>query len=155
VRACGECSACCTVMGVDFDKYYKPPADRCKHQRKEGGCKIYKKRPESCRGFECTWLTVEQMPDFTRPDKLGVMFVHGEEPKHWSPLHQKLVIARPVNSVEAMWSDAAKRCYHMLWHGGLAVWFDLPGKRNYLVDEQGRELPPHELQYYEKMIEQI
>lgn len=68
-RTCGECQACCEVVGVhEFDK---PIYTKCQHQCKNG-CDIYSSRPESCQTYQCIWLTgffdVEE-----RPDKLGLV----------------------------------------------------------------------------------
>lgn len=92
------------------------------------------------------------MPGWARPDQLGVMFIGASEDKHWSLFSRKAVIARPVDSVERMWKEAATDCYHSFWHGGYAVWLDLPGRKKYLVDEKGREIPPHEMYRFEAML---
>lgn len=70
-RQCGECSACCEVMGVD--ELAKPRRCRCTFQREGGGCKIYEARPPSCAGFRCLWH-MGLFEENDRPDKLGVMF---------------------------------------------------------------------------------
>jgi hypothetical protein len=69
---CGECTACCTVMGVE--ELGKPFHQTCKHVC-ANGCAIYQDRPASCRVWECSWRSGwisggEKM----RPDRLGVMF---------------------------------------------------------------------------------
>lgn len=94
------------------------------------------------------------MPSWARPDLLGVMFIGANEDKHWSPFHRRGVIARPVDQVERMWEEAATTCYHLFWHGGAAVWLDLPGRKKYLADEKGREIPPQEMFRFEAMLKQ-
>ena len=48
VKPCGECAACCTVLGVEALK--KHPGRTCKHldgRIPDKRCSIYDKRPES------------------------------------------------------------------------------------------------------------
>ena len=73
-RVCGGCTACCTIFGIE--ELGKKPWTECEHLTKAPftrGCSIYRKRPRSCREFNCLWLggagTVK-----ARPDRLGVMF---------------------------------------------------------------------------------
>lgn len=69
-RACGTCTACCTVMGVpDLGKDYY---ERCEHEGRSR-CIIYESRPDGCRNFSCQWL-VGAMEEWDRPDKIGVVF---------------------------------------------------------------------------------
>lgn len=70
-RACGDCTACCTALGVDELK--KPLWAVCEHVCVDG-CGIYEARPASCRGFECLWLKGWFGLDQHRPDKLGLIF---------------------------------------------------------------------------------
>ena len=76
VRACGSCTACCTVMGVP--ELGKSTYDACAHLCGMG-CAIYDDRPGSCRTFVCQWLRgVLEVdgrvdPDL-RPDVCGVIF---------------------------------------------------------------------------------
>jgi len=95
------------------------------------------------------------MPEWARPDTLGIMFLDDEELGHWSPFSRHAIMAYPVGDIGAMWSEAAQGCYHTLWHCGYAVWFRLQGRARYLVDEKGREIPPHELYRYEAMLESV
>lgn len=71
-RECGECTACCTAMGVPELK--KAPGTTCSSVC-ETGCSVYKTRPQSCRDFECVWLQ-GSLEDEHRPDKTGVVLVH-------------------------------------------------------------------------------
>lgn len=93
-RSCGDCTVCCTVMGVKaLDKpvdvtcqhLYKgddPGIGSCSRCGKEDGpcnckgCGIYAKRPSSCKEFHCAWRhSFDFFPEFEgRPDRLGVMF---------------------------------------------------------------------------------
>lgn len=68
-RTCGNCRACCIALKVD--DVPKEEWQRCVHLGNLG-CKIYSKRPDSCRAFACGWL--QGMGGKTdRPDRLGVI----------------------------------------------------------------------------------
>jgi hypothetical protein len=70
-RQCGECTACCTVLGVA--EVPTPFYSLCPHQSATC-CRIYDKRPGACRDFYCEWL-VGALTEEDRPDKLGLVFV--------------------------------------------------------------------------------
>lgn len=70
-RKCGNCSACCTVVGVA--ELEKPANVRCEHLGKgKHACKIYDERPESCAGYQCYW-THGMASWQERPDKVGLI----------------------------------------------------------------------------------
>lgn len=76
-RSCGECEACCVVMGVkEIGKY---PGQECMNQTKGKGCAIYAERPESCARFLCVWIQTAAkggiLDDRDRPDRCGVMLL--------------------------------------------------------------------------------
>jgi hypothetical protein len=71
-RGCGDCQACCTVVGVQ--ELSKPHWTRCRHQC-TAGCAIYEERPRSCRGYSCLWAAgLLDGDEVRRPDRLGVIF---------------------------------------------------------------------------------
>lgn len=70
-KPCGDCSACCELMGVQ--ELGKPYGVNCNHQC-AAGCAIYANRPQSCRDFLCVWKIVPDMPLEMRPDKSGIMY---------------------------------------------------------------------------------
>jgi hypothetical protein len=71
-RACGECTACCTLMAVPALR--KPNRVACVHVRDQG-CAIHAERPDDCRAFHCLWLRgAIAGGESARPDALGVMF---------------------------------------------------------------------------------
>jgi hypothetical protein len=81
VQPCGDCRACCTVLGVqEFDKpNYKSCEQEC-----DKGCAIYERRPASCRSYTCLWkVGWLQGDERRRPDRLGVIF-------DWQPEHETL-----------------------------------------------------------------
>ena len=90
--SCGNCTACCKIMGVkvgpddtrlvDEGDGSKPPGENCKHCVRGVGCGIYETRPENCKKFECMWLLSQDddpgkpvWPETLRPDKCKVVFV--------------------------------------------------------------------------------
>jgi hypothetical protein len=71
-RSCGDCTACCTVLAVH--ELCKPMRWACDHVSC-AGCRVYDRRPQSCRDFNCQWLLgMISGDDSTRPDRLGVLF---------------------------------------------------------------------------------
>lgn len=84
---CGDCSLCCTVMGIHDLVPPKPMGVKCSNCFKMRlgsgpatyGCGIYETRPESCSTYECVWLAsqhtphVEPMPREMRPDKIHAL----------------------------------------------------------------------------------
>jgi len=72
IKPCGDCRACCTVVGVpEIDKANFQP---CKHECGTG-CSIYPERPGSCRNYFCGWKWgMIEGDERRRPDNLGVIF---------------------------------------------------------------------------------
>lgn len=78
-RKCGDCSVCCTVLGVpELKKEAGEACSNCKPGWK--ACKIYKDRPESCSSFECMWLE-GHFANADKPDKIGVVLQADEHPE--------------------------------------------------------------------------
>lgn len=69
-RSCGECTACCTVLGVR--ELEKKPWQNCQHIC-GNGCAIYAERPGSCKEFSCFWLSGDFGNEEMRPDKYGII----------------------------------------------------------------------------------
>lgn len=69
MRSCGDCRACCVVLGVR--ELEKPPSQACAHMEK-GGCGIYETRPQACRDYACSWLGGAGLRR-DRPDRVGVI----------------------------------------------------------------------------------
>jgi hypothetical protein len=76
-RKCGECRACCVVLGFDARPgeapFAKPAGIACPHLC-PSGCGIYTQRPPVCIRFQCAWLQVPSLPASLRPDRCGVLF---------------------------------------------------------------------------------
>lgn len=74
-RQCGECTACCTILGIE--ELGKPSRQPCPHEC-DHGCFIYGQRPASCRAFKCLWLSDDDcrkqlLHNAERPDRCGIM----------------------------------------------------------------------------------
>ena len=53
-RHCGGCTLCCKLIPVE--ELHKAAGQRCKHQITGKGCRIYERRPTSCREWTCLWI---------------------------------------------------------------------------------------------------
>lgn len=71
-RACGDCTACCTILTVDTPEFQKPPGIPCLHLGAQG-CSIHADRPHICRTWFCAWRRVAALPDAARPDRSGIL----------------------------------------------------------------------------------
>ena len=73
MNRCGECYACCELP--EIKEINKPANKKCFNYNDAcSGCGIYNDRPEVCRNYKCLWLSQEQIPDYYRPDKCGMVF---------------------------------------------------------------------------------
>lgn len=71
-RACGDCTACCSVLTVDTPDFKKPAGTPCQHLAAQG-CGIHAVRPDICRTWFCAWRRVAELPDWARPDRSGIL----------------------------------------------------------------------------------
>ncbi|HEY1753714.1 MAG TPA: hypothetical protein VGG29_20825 [Caulobacteraceae bacterium] len=71
-RRCGDCTLCCTLLGVEDLSPPKPPAVKCAHVCSRG-CRVYASRPRTCREFVCLWAQ-GAFPKRARPDRVGIVF---------------------------------------------------------------------------------
>ena len=74
MRFCGDCTLCCTIMGVP--EIGKPEKVQCRFAG--AGCACYQTRPQECRDYSCWWLIegaqrVQYLREEERPDKSGVL----------------------------------------------------------------------------------
>ena len=73
-RKCGDCGACCDVLGVPG---LKEPRSRCPHMKSCGTnrCQIHKspEKPEACSTYRCMWLDGMFLTG-DRPDQIGLIF---------------------------------------------------------------------------------
>lgn len=79
MRTCGQCVACCTYLRVA--EIQKEGLTRCPHLLPGGdlftgpgehNCTIPLDRPETCKGYRCTWLDGHGHEN-DRPDRSGVL----------------------------------------------------------------------------------
>lgn len=68
-RKCGDCQLCCKLVPVK--SLGKAAGERCKHQSRSKGCKIYDRRPNCCRLWSCAWQAESDADamDLRRPDR--------------------------------------------------------------------------------------
>ncbi len=141
-RPCGECSACCTALGVAEIK--KDAGIACCHIGQEGkGCSIYPDRPRSCRDFQCLWR-IGAGTDDERPDRVGIV-LNTTLPDH--PGHPAMV------ALEA-WPGAFEDSYEFLRR--IATEGD--GRLVFLVkDHQPRRVlgPPDALERIASLLEEL
>lgn len=78
-RECDECTACCKHLTIETTDLVKLPNVKCEHLLKNGGCGIYSRRPDPCRGWFCAWRSLSELDDNWRPDKSGVMLEFSNE----------------------------------------------------------------------------
>lgn len=71
MNSCGECTVCCTVP--EIKQLRKKSHTDCKNLT-EKGCSIYKKRPATCKNFECGYISNNWSKEL-RPDLCGVMLL--------------------------------------------------------------------------------
>lgn len=64
-RKCGNCTLCCKLLPQA--ELNKAAGQRCQHQR-HTGCRIYPRRPASCRLWSCMWLVGDGTEAMSRPD---------------------------------------------------------------------------------------
>lgn len=71
MRTCGECRLCCGVFPLPvLDK----PAGAWCRLLGPGGCTVHDDgQPEVCRRYACYWLEHEDLPEESRPDRVGLV----------------------------------------------------------------------------------
>lgn len=63
---------CCLLLPIA--EVHSKPNELCIHCKLKKGCKIYDRRPQACKNFNCSWLLDETIPENLRPDKCNVIF---------------------------------------------------------------------------------
>ena len=130
-RACGDCTACCTVLTVDTPDFAKPAGTPCVHLCAEG-CGIHAVRPLICRTWFCGWRRVANMPDAARPDRSGLLvslnFV--QEPQNC--LDGVSINVRALAGSDAIEKDMAAAVIDSVCDRLVPVWFS-DGSRKMLL----------------------
>jgi len=82
IDRCGDCHSCCKSFGIlGYGDVYEDPNlisalnityeyDRCNQLNSDNLCKIYKKRPSTCRSFECLYVESD-LPEKYLPENVG------------------------------------------------------------------------------------
>ena len=71
MRRCGECRLCCNVFPLPA---LGKPAGRWCHLLGPSGCTVHDNGlPEVCSQYACYWLDHEDLPEESRPDRLGMV----------------------------------------------------------------------------------
>jgi hypothetical protein len=105
-KECGPCTMCCKILVIE--ELEKDAGPLCKHCKIGKGCKIYTKRPDTCRDYQCSWTTERSMSPQLRPDKTGTIIqvdpdsdevqavCDPDQPMQWrkSPLVFKYLVSR-------------------------------------------------------------
>jgi hypothetical protein len=116
-RACGSCSLCCKVMGID--ELDKPPGAWCPKFKAGAGCTIHGAHPASCRAFQCMWLISPAMPEEVRPDRCRVVLTleHGGANiiAHADPADPQAWRRQPIHGQLRRWAAD-------YWFKGRTVW---------------------------------
>ena len=69
MNKCGECKVCCTIFSIP--ELNKPKNMACENIC-NGKCSIYNSRPDSCKNFNCLYIT-NSLKKEMRPDRCGVL----------------------------------------------------------------------------------
>lgn len=84
-KTCGDCTKCCEGW-IRGNIQGKPmyPGQPCSFVKEGSGCSVYSERPYfPCKEFNCSWLTIKDIPDEWKPSNCGVIMVksvlHGYE----------------------------------------------------------------------------
>lgn len=134
VKPCGECAACCTVLGVEALKKYA--GRTCKHldgRIPDKRCSIYDKRPEACSTYICEWKSAKQLGDEFRPDRVGfiitgyyiqekislvIQVFNSEKAGH------PLKVETPLNTVIKLYMEIGINDLKVIWaNKKTALWF--------------------------------
>ncbi len=135
---CGECTICCLVTACP--ELQKPVNRWCRFCTVGKGCRIYDRRPPSCKKFMCLWFEHTRMPVDLRPDKCHVMFeslpgysivmayVDPDNPEAWHSSRVMEVINALVINRQAVMVTVEKGEKDLLLPIGMKpedVWHDL------------------------------
>lgn len=127
-RACGDCTACCTVLTVDTPDFSKPAGTPCAHLTSHG-CGIHPARPPICRTWFCAWRRIAAMPDEARPDRSGFLvslnFVR--EPRNC--FEGVSINVRALAGGDALESGLAETILDSLYGRLVPVWFSDGSKK--------------------------
>lgn len=127
-RACGDCTACCTVLTVDTPDLKKPAGRPCK-KLYAGGCSIHDVRPHICRTWFCAWRRVASMPDETRPDLSGLLVSLNFVQKPQNCFEAVSINVRVLAGSEAIENGMAAAVLDSVCNQLVPVWFSDGSKK--------------------------
>jgi hypothetical protein len=128
-RDCGSCVACCKILEINQPELKKPSDVLCQHNTGTG-CGIYLSRPAICRTWYCLWRRIAEMPDFTRPDKIGVVFSIDRHNPPRNLFEQLYIVARTINGPHDLLHPEVKAIIEMFVdEGTLPIWVSHDGEK--------------------------
>jgi hypothetical protein len=128
-RECDGCIVCCKILDINWAELKKPSGIICPHNTGQG-CGIHATRPDGCRTWFCLWRRIDELPEYTRPDRIGVMFsIDWRDPPR-TPFENFYIVARALNG----WQDfdqpqAAAAVRMFVEEGTLPVWLSFNGNK--------------------------
>ncbi|KQS03789.1 hypothetical protein ASG11_05630 [Sphingomonas sp. Leaf357] len=130
-RACGECTACCTVLTVDTPEFKKLAGTPCVHLSARG-CGIHAERPRICRTWFCAWRRVASMPDAARPDRSGLLVSLNFVQQPQNCFEGVSITVRALNGADAIEKGMAAAVLDSVCDQLVPVWFS-DGSRKMLM----------------------
>jgi hypothetical protein len=124
MKQCGNCTACCKLLAVPA--LDKPPNVKCAHVQMGKGCRIYDKRPQECRNFNCLWLQSPVLGWDLKPNQCGVVFE--------TFMEDRLVLALVAEHRPKAWmSGNPRKLILQMLNDGFAVWVLSGGEKHMLL----------------------
>ncbi len=135
-RNCGSCIACCKILEIDKPELKKPAEILCQHCTGTG-CGVYTTRPAICRTWFCLWRRIDAMPDFLRPDQIGVVFSLDQFSPPRIPFERLYIVARAISDPKAFDAPPVKAAIEMfIEQGALPVWLSFNGSKTMIYPQK-------------------
>lgn len=129
MKDCNNCSMCCKLpeyRGLKAYGVWCPHADPKCYGR---SCKIYEKRPQGCKDFNCLWRTSAVLKEDMRPCKCGIVFEVFEP--------EKFILAMVDNHKSEAWKKKGPaKVINSILKDGYFVWITT-GKQRHLLLPKG------------------
>jgi Fe-S-cluster containining protein len=128
-RECGTCVACCKILEINKPELKKPAGTLCPHCTGTE-CGIYASRPHICRTWFCLWRRIDEMPDYLRPDRTGVVFSLGQDRPPRVAFERLYIVVRAISNRAAFDEPPIKAAIEMfVEQGDLPVWLSFEGTK--------------------------
>jgi len=121
-RECGECTACCVVLLIDDEKFYKSADKACVNLMPQGGCKIYQQRPSVCQEWYCAWRFMAQLDESWRPDRSGILLRSDENGIIFQPIQDPKEVLTNPRAIELIGGGVAQ---------GIPMSMSIPTRKGY------------------------